>query len=203
MDHGVKAPNVALFAGEAPEALPGIARGSTVVFAESSDVDWADPGLNSSYGWPLGKIAEELWEISREFKMFPQGVADDAASYSSEGQSLIETYRSEYNISFTKPANKGRVSSLALIKNMLSNAVERNGKPGLYISERCPYLIATLPTAMRDPRRREDISSSGPDHAIDALRYHLLSPPRIVRIGTNYWNNSVTPPGVPGPVFYY
>jgi hypothetical protein len=197
MDHGVSAPNVALFAGEAPEALPGIARGSTVVFAESSDVDWADPGLNSSYGWPLGKIAEEIWEISREFKMRPQGVADDAASYSSEGDSLIETYRKEYGISFTKPASKGRVSSLALIKNLLANATARNGKPGLFISERCPYLISVLPIIMRDPRRRDDISSSGPDHPIDALRYHLLSPPRIMRIGINYHSDLVPYPGAP------
>jgi hypothetical protein len=185
LDHGTTAPNVTLFAGECPGDVPGIPKGSTVVFDESTDVDWSDVGLNTSHQWPLGKIAENILAGCRQWQMFAQGVADDSASFDARGDSLIEVYRREFNISFTKPASKGRRQSLAIIKMLLANAAARNGKPGLYISERCPYLIATLPTIMRDPRDREDIDTKSADHAIDSLRYHLLSPPRIIRIGYN------------------
>ena len=43
--------------------------------------------------------------------------------------------------------------------------------PGLYISRRCTYAWETLPALPRDPRDIEDVDSSAPDHAADALRY--------------------------------
>jgi hypothetical protein len=110
--------------------------------------------------------------------MWPTGVADDAAGFLAQGDSLIDTYRKEYGIHFSKPS-KGRVQSLAMINDRLAAAVSRTGKPGLYISERCEYLVSTLPVIMRDPRRRDDIDTTGPDHGVDALRYHVLSPPRV------------------------
>jgi hypothetical protein len=110
--------------------------------------------------------------------MHPSGVADDATGFLGQGDSLIETYRKEYGIYFQKPS-KGRIQSLALINERLSNSVLRNGKPGLYISERCEYLAATIPIIMRDARRREDIDTKGPDHGVDSLRYFTLSKPNV------------------------
>jgi hypothetical protein len=46
--------------------------------------------------------------------------------------------------------------------------------PGLYISRRCAYWWATVPTLARDQKRVEDLDTSGPDHAADACRYGLL-----------------------------
>ena len=65
-----------------------------------------------------------------------------------------------------------RVSGWAKMRAMLDNA----GKPdvaGLYVSARCEYFWATVPTLPRDSRRIEDVDSSAPDHAADAIRYAI------------------------------
>jgi hypothetical protein len=181
MDHGTSAPCVTLFGGTAPGDVPGIPKGSIVIFDEISTHDPMDPGLNSSLGWPLGKIAEEIIERCAHWKMWPQGVADDASGFSAIGDTLITTYRNEYNINFQKP-NKGRVQSLAKIKDLLSNAALKNGKPGLFISARADYLIQTLPIIQRDPRRRDDIDTHGADHGVDSLRYMVNTEPFVIRV---------------------
>ncbi len=43
-------------------------------------------------------------------------------------------------------------------------------QPGLYISRNCSYFWETVPYLGRDPKRVEDVDSSGPDHAADAVR---------------------------------
>jgi hypothetical protein len=185
MDHGTSAPCITLFGGECPGDVRGIPAGSFVIFDEVSTADMSDPNLNSSLGWPLGKVAEEILEKCKEWHMHPGGVADDATGFLGQGDSLIETYRKEYGVYFQKPS-KGRIQSLALINEHLSNAVLRNGKPGLYISERCEYLTATIPIIMRDAKRREDIDTAGPDHGVDALRYFTLSKPNVANV--HYFN---------------
>jgi hypothetical protein len=183
-DHGVSAPTVCLFAGTAPDGIYGIPRGSTVVFDEVTTADMSDEGLNTSLGWPLSKIAENILERCAFWQIHAQGVADDAYGYlGSPGDSLLAEFRNSYNIGFTKP-QKARSASLALIKSKLSNAVLKNGKPGLYMSERCHYLVATLPIIQTDARKRDDIDTAGPDHAVDALRYHLTSAMPVIKIRT-------------------
>jgi hypothetical protein len=181
-DHGVSAPSCCLFGGWAPGDVPGIPRGSIVVFDEVTTADMNDEGLNSSLGWPLSKIAESITERCEHWKMHAQGVADDATGHlGSPGDTLIQAFRNDYHISFRKPV-KGRVASLAMIKSMLTNAVQKNGKPGLYVSERAAYLCATLPIIQTDARKRDDINTAGPDHAIDALRYLLNSAMPIIKV---------------------
>jgi hypothetical protein len=47
-------------------------------------------------------------------------------------------------------------------------------KPGLYVSRGCAYFWASVPYLARDQKRVEDVDSSGPDHAADAVRYGCL-----------------------------
>lgn len=47
-------------------------------------------------------------------------------------------------------------------------------KPGLYVSRACDYFWSTVPYLARDEKRVEDVDSSGPDHAADAVRYGLM-----------------------------
>jgi hypothetical protein len=54
------------------------------------------------------------------------------------------------------------------MRDMLSNAGKPD-KPGLYISRACSYFWSTVPYLARDQKRIEDVDSSGPDHAADAL----------------------------------
>lgn len=48
-------------------------------------------------------------------------------------------------------------------------------EPKWQISEDCPNLIRELSSAIRDPKRPEDVDSSGSDHALDSCRLFLMS----------------------------
>jgi hypothetical protein len=60
------------------------------------------------------------------------------------------------------------------MKRMLADAGKPD-VPGIYVSRVCAYGRATVPTPSRDPKRIEDVDSTGPDHAADAWRYELLA----------------------------
>lgn len=72
------------------------------------------------------------------------------------------------------PAGKGsRKAGWERMRTLLSQAGTPD-KPGLYISRACDYAWDTLPVLPRDPRDIEDVDSSAPDHAADALRYGVI-----------------------------
>ncbi len=48
-------------------------------------------------------------------------------------------------------------------------------EPGLFISERCESLWATLPYCISDDRNTEDMEKAAPDHSADAVRYVLTA----------------------------
>lgn len=55
--------------------------------------------------------------------------------------------------------------------------------PGLYVSRVCEYFWETVPFLARDQKRMEDVDSSGPDHAADAVRYGCLRQDRgVIRV---------------------
>jgi hypothetical protein len=54
--------------------------------------------------------------------------------------------------------------------------------PGLYVARTRSYFGSTVPYLGRDPKRVEDVDSSGPDHAADAARYGCLCESQGVRI---------------------
>jgi hypothetical protein len=60
------------------------------------------------------------------------------------------------------------------MKRMLADAGKAD-VPGLYVSRACAYWWDSVPTLSRDPKRIEDLDSTGPDHAADACRYGLLA----------------------------
>lgn len=55
--------------------------------------------------------------------------------------------------------------------------------PGLYVSRGCEYFWSTVPYLARDQKRIEDVDSSGPDHAADAVGYGCLQlDDRLVKV---------------------
>ena len=48
-------------------------------------------------------------------------------------------------------------------------------QPGLFISERCESLWATLPYCIADDKNPEDMEKKAPDHSADAVRYLLTA----------------------------
>ncbi len=70
-----------------------------------------------------------------------------------------------------EPARKGdRVSGWQRMRRLLADAGKPD-RPGLYVSRACRYWWLTAPYAGRDPKRPEDVDSTGADHALDAMRY--------------------------------
>lgn len=57
-----------------------------------------------------------------------------------------------------------------------------DGQPWLTVSPECTYLIRTLPAMVQDDHDPEDIDTTKDDHAVDALRYGLMSRPSPTRI---------------------
>ena len=60
-----------------------------------------------------------------------------------------------------------------LMKSLLWQA--GSDQPGLFISERCESLWATLPYCIADDRNPEDMTKDAPDHSADAVRYVLTA----------------------------
>jgi hypothetical protein len=77
-------------------------------------------------------------------------------------------------ISAHRPIRKDRVGTWTLIRSMLQAAADGSDRPALWITDRCPHLIETLPEAPRGTLRPEDIDPKWPrDHWLDGLGYGL------------------------------
>jgi hypothetical protein len=45
------------------------------------------------------------------------------------------------------------------------------------VSERCPYTVRTVPAMVMDENDPEDLDSDSDDHAMDEMRYFVMSRP--------------------------
>ena len=81
---------------------------------------------------------------------------------------LFYKYDSNYN-GLLKTASKNRVAGWENMQQWLSMAPD--GKPYWQITESCVNLIRTLPIAIHDENKVEDIDDSGEDDALDSVRY--------------------------------
>lgn len=144
----------------------------------------------------VGEHAERLWLPERhadaiESLLHRHGVAfhqlrnisagTDVFGRQSDGTTVAEQYQKE-GVRLT-PANMDRVNGWAEILKRLGD-VDRNIRPTLRISRKCPRLIECLPALQHDPNRPEDVMKMdvdedgiGGDDAADALRYMLATKP--------------------------
>lgn len=168
LDWGQAAPTVAYLVGRTPPELPGFPPRSLVLWDEYSTA-WPDD-LNAGRGFPPSKVASDLHDMAHRWGLRTHtGVADDAYGID---QRLLDAFRQE-GLSFLPP-RKGRGSRVAgwnLLRQRLNAVKTHNGEPGIWITSRCRYLLATLPFHPRDEGNPEDVDTTGPDHGLDAARY--------------------------------
>lgn len=130
--------------------------------------------LTEGLGWTVPILAEEIIAMCQRWNVPAYGVADDAIFAQTghvSGSIADEFLRCRVNF---RPAKKAdRISGWAIMRRMLADAGKPD-LPGLYISRGCKYFWATVPYLARDEKRVEDVDSSGPDHAADAVRYGCL-----------------------------
>ena len=88
-----------------------------------------------------------------------------------------------------------------MLRELLTNAKERNGRPGLWVSDRCTNWWATVPTLPRDPHNAEDVDTRAVDHAGDASRYaatYEIKEGRVYSSEETLRRYGIGGPGVPG-----
>jgi len=146
--------------------------GSRLILDELATVSTDD--LNTGLDWPPAMVAEEVLVRCARWNVKPRGVGDD---YRGLADSTLLKQLREHGLVLKKP-RKDRVSGWVKVKAMLAEAAKDYPEdPGIWIRERCRYLHETLPILQRNPLRPEDMDSSGPDHAADALRYLAVQEP--------------------------
>ena len=74
-------------------------------------------------------------------------------------------------------ADKNRIQGKIQIHEYLK--VQQSGRPRLQIFNTCPNLIRELQGLPLDKNNPEDVDTHAPDHAYDALRYLIMSRPRV------------------------
>ena len=74
-------------------------------------------------------------------------------------------------------ADKNRIQGKIQIHEYLK--LKQSGRPQIQIFNTCPNLIRELQSIPLDKNNPEDVDTHAPDHAYDALRYLIMSRPKI------------------------
>jgi len=125
-------------------------------------------------GQELGAIISNM-ELEDPFSV--PGVLDTAAwantgtTGPTVGEALI---RSGHKL---RRADKNRIQGKIQIHEFLK--VRENGRPKLQIFNTCPNLIRELQSIPLSKTNPEDVDTHASDHAYDALRYMIMSRPRM------------------------
>jgi hypothetical protein len=125
-------------------------------------------------GEDLGRIITDM-EMEDPFSV--SGVLDTSAwsRTGTTGPTVGETLvRQGHKL---RRADKNRIQGKIQIHEYLK--VQPSGRPKLQIFNTCPSLIKELQSIPLDTRNPEDVDTHAADHAYDALRYLIMSRPRI------------------------
>jgi len=125
-------------------------------------------------GLDLGRIITEM-EIEDPFSV--QGVLDTSAwaRTGTTGPTVGETLQQLGHK--LRRADKNRIQGKIQIHEYLK--LQQSGRPRLQIFNTCPNLIRELQSIPLSKTRPEDVDTNASDHAYDALRYLIMSRPRI------------------------
>ena len=125
-------------------------------------------------GEDLGRIITDM-EMQDPFSV--SGVLDTSAwsRTGTTGPTVGETLVKQGHK--LRRADKNRIQGKIQIHEYLK--VQPSGRPKLQIFNTCPSLIRELQNIPLDTRNPEDVDTHAADHAYDALRYLIMSRPRI------------------------
>ena len=128
-----------------------------------------------------GLLGTELADLITNMEMSDpfsvQGVLDTAcwSRTGTTGPTIGETLqRAGHKL---RRADKNRIQGKIQIHEYLK--IKQSGRPRLQIFNTCPNLIRELQSIPLDKSNPEDVNTHAPDHAYDALRYLIMSRPRI------------------------
>ena len=122
-------------------------------------------------------LGRKITEMELQDPLSVQGVLDTAcwSRTGTTGPTVGETLaRQGHKL---RRADKNRIQGKIQIHEYLR--LRQSGRPKLQIFNSCPSLIRELQSIPLDKTNPEDVDTHAPDHAYDALRYLIMSRPRI------------------------
>ena len=131
-------------------------------------------------------LAQMITNMELEDPFSVQGVLDTAAwnRTGTTGPTVGETLqRAGHKL---RRADKNRIQGKIQIHEYLR--VQPSGRPKIQIFNSCPNLIRELQSIPLDKSNPEDVDTHAPDHAYDALRYLIMSRPKVNDIFSQFRN---------------
>ena len=131
-------------------------------------------------------LAQFITQLELQDPFAVQGVLDTAAwsRTGTTGPTVGETLqRAGHKL---RRADKNRIQGKIQLHEYLR--VQSNGRPKLQIFSSCPNLIRELQSIPMDKSNPEDVDTHAPDHAYDALRYLIMSRPRVNDVFSQFRN---------------
>ena len=122
-------------------------------------------------------LAHTITQMEVQDPFSVQGVLDTSAwaRTGTTGPTVGETLqRAGHKL---RRADKNRIQGKIQIHEYLK--VQQSGRPRLQIFNSCPNLTRELQGLPLDKNNPEDVDTHAPDHAYDALRYLIMSRPRV------------------------
>lgn len=122
-------------------------------------------------------LAGKVMELSRgeEIKYTMADPAMWSVSQYERGESIA--YRLIQNGLIVIRGDNNRMSGWSVIRSYLHYDEEKKVRPRLFVFNTCSYVIETIPAAIHDEHKPEDLDTNGDDHALDAIRYALMTRP--------------------------
>lgn len=152
-------------------------RGSLLRFAE-----WygCTGKANEGIRMTSTKVAQGIIERQRAMKIHERcrpgpadsqifNVADDvstASNFASEGVQWLEADKK----------SGSRKNGVDIMRSRLEASAKDEGKPGIYVLDRCRDFLRTVPSLPRSEKDPEDVDTSAEDHVWDETMYRLIGP---------------------------
>ena len=165
-------------------SLPDIARGCLVCYREWYGMKPGEP--NVGLRMTAEQVAEGIRERERDDPK-PRdggmvGVADPSIFAEDGGPSIAMRMTRAARIIFRPGDNKrvpqrGAMGGWDQVRARLVGDADDN--PMVVLFSTCIDLIRTLPAMQHDASRAEDIDTESEDHAVDSLRYAMMSRPYV------------------------
>lgn len=142
--------------------------------------------LAKDFGAKIRQIEEEAGEKVR------YGILDVSA-WSQRGEDAPPPAEDMGNLTW-RPSDRSkhsRITGKQQVHKYLQT--DENGQPGVLIFDTCIDLIACLSSIPMDKNNNEDVDTKSDDHSYDALRYGLMSRPRVYNNYDFQFQQSTTP----------
>lgn len=123
------------------------------------------------------EIVQMIKDMTDKDEKIAYTVADPSlwsVSQYEKGESLALRF-SSMGIPLIKGDNN-RLSGASIFHSYLLPD-EKTKKPSLFFFRNCYNSIRTIPALVHDPRRPEDVDTTGEDHSYDCIRYGLMAHP--------------------------